>query len=81
MQVVDHQKEDLKLRIKLRRAKDKECKQLWLKHSDRAAHVGRPARDTECKQLCQYRAVACDVTSAAFNQNVWQNVWRLYRER
>ena len=28
-----------------------------------------------------YRAVACDVTSAAFNQNVWQNVWRLYRER
>ena len=27
------------------------------------------------------RAVACDVTSAAFNQNVWQNVWRLYRER
>ena len=28
-----------------------------------------------------YRAVACDVTSAAFNQNVWQNVWYLYRER
>ena len=29
----------------------------------------------------RYRAVACDVTSAAFNQNVWQNVWYLYRER
>ena len=28
-----------------------------------------------------YRAVACDVTSAAFNQNVWQNVRYLYRER
>ena len=28
-----------------------------------------------------YRAVACDVTSTAFNQNVWQNVWYLYRER
>ena len=27
------------------------------------------------------RAVACDVTSAAFNQNAWQNVWYLYRER
>ena len=28
-----------------------------------------------------YRAVACDVTIAAFNQNMWQNVWCLYRER
>ena len=31
--------------------------------------------------VTRYRAVACDVTSAAFNQNVWQNVWCLYRER
>ena len=30
---------------------------------------------------CSNRAVACDVTSAAFNQDVWQNVWCLYRER
>ena len=26
------------------------------------------------------RAVARDVTSAAFNQNVWYNVWLLYSE-
>ena len=27
------------------------------------------------------RAVACDVTSAAFNQNVWQKRVVVYRER